>query len=263
MSKVSVIIPTYNMAPWLGGAVRSILAQSYPGLEVIVVDDGSNDFTPSVIRSLQSKVAPGRALISLRQENGGRAVAVNLGIRASTGSYVTILDADDTLPKHSLEQRVLYLENHPEKDAVFSQTRYVDRNGKPYFIKKTPPFTSGESFAWSLLTAFRMPFDPPSLLYRRSVFDKVGAFDETVHRAEDLDFVVRILLSSNVGYVPFPSYNYTNMTHGIGTRLRNRFLMMVGKLQVIDKHVPGSKHASLYARMIAQMGFIPHSSAVA
>ena len=77
--KLSVVLAAQNEEENIGDCLDSVKQIAD---EMIVVDDGSNDFTPSVIRSLQSKVAPGRALISLRQENGGRAVAVNLGIRA-------------------------------------------------------------------------------------------------------------------------------------------------------------------------------------
>src|ERR687898_3616338 len=103
---VSVVIPCYNQARFLGEAIESVLAQSYPHFEVIVVDDGSTDNTSEVAASYAG-------VRYIRQENQGLAGARNAGIRRSRGSYLVFLDADDRLLADALEAGLASLEEHP------------------------------------------------------------------------------------------------------------------------------------------------------
>src|SRR3712207_4601210 len=104
---VSIVIPCYNQAHFLGEAIESVLAQTYPHFEVVVVDDGSTDNTEAVAARY-----PGVRCI--RQENQGLAAARNTGIRRSNGSYLVFLDADDRLLPNALEVGLKHLKEHPE-----------------------------------------------------------------------------------------------------------------------------------------------------
>src|SRR5215813_13858184 len=86
---VSVIIPTFDRAPWLGEAIASVLAQTYPHLELIIVDDGSHDATPEVVQAF------GQVLTYIRQAHAGVSAARNRGVAASRGALVAFLDSDD------------------------------------------------------------------------------------------------------------------------------------------------------------------------
>src|ERR687885_795015 len=113
-SVVSVVIPCYNQAHFLGEAIESVLAQSYPHFEIVVVDDGSTDNTSEVAARY-----PGVRCI--RQNNQGVAAARNTGIRESNGSYLVFLDADDRLLPEALEVGLEQLKVHPECAFVSGQ----------------------------------------------------------------------------------------------------------------------------------------------
>jgi hypothetical protein len=122
---VSVVVPAYNLARYLGRAIDSALAQDWPAdaLEVIVVDDGSTDETPQVL------AAYGDRIRSVRQDNGGLVRAVDRGLAEVTGEYVALLDADDEWPTDRLSRHVTHLEAHPEVGLVHGDMTIIDDNG--------------------------------------------------------------------------------------------------------------------------------------
>jgi glycosyltransferase involved in cell wall biosynthesis len=127
MPTVSVIIPTYNRADTIVRAVRSVLSQTYNDWELIIVDDGSTDNTIEKIRDIDPR------LKIITQKNQGASVARNVGIQASRGKYIAMLDSDDGWYPNYLEACVTFLESHPEEDVV--QTEYVWNRGKlPYEV---------------------------------------------------------------------------------------------------------------------------------
>lgn len=112
---ISVIIPVYNAAHFLADAVASVLAQDYPKLEIIVIDDGSTDDIAEAVDALPVQVR------FLRQANGGAASARNLGIRAASADLIAFLDVDDLWPDHSLDARVQWLADNPDCDVVIGR----------------------------------------------------------------------------------------------------------------------------------------------
>ena len=114
-SIVSIIIPCYNKAQFLGETLDSVAVQSYPNIEVVVVDDDSPDNTREVVEIYKGKMTN---LVYIHQANQGPSAARNNGIRASRGEYVMALDADDRLAPTYVERCVKYLENHPECKLV-------------------------------------------------------------------------------------------------------------------------------------------------
>lgn len=124
MVLVSVIIPCYNQARFLGEAIESVLKQSYPHFEVVVVDDGSTDNTSEVASRY-----PGVRCI--RQKNLGLAGARNTGIRRSRGSYLVFLDSDDRLLPSALEVGLKHLKAHPECAFVSGHWMLIGFDGAP------------------------------------------------------------------------------------------------------------------------------------
>jgi hypothetical protein len=122
---VSVVVPAYNLARYLGRAIDSALAQDWPAeaLEVIVVDDGSTDETPQVV------AAYGDRIRAVSQPNGGLVRAVDRGLAEVTGDYVALLDADDEWPTDRLSRHVAHLEAHPEVGLVHGDMTIVDADG--------------------------------------------------------------------------------------------------------------------------------------
>jgi hypothetical protein len=123
--RVSVVVPAYNLARFLGRAIDSALAQDWPAeaLEVIVVDDGSTDETPQVLAGY------GERIRVIRQPNGGLVRAVDSGLGAVTGDYVALLDADDEWPTDRLSRHVSFLEAHPEVGLVHGDMTIIDDDG--------------------------------------------------------------------------------------------------------------------------------------
>jgi hypothetical protein len=122
---VSVVVPAYNLARFLGKAIDSALAQDWPAeaLEVIVVDDGSTDETPQVL------AAYGDRIRAVRQPNGGLVRAVDRGLAEATGDYVALLDADDEWPTDRVSRHVSFLEAHPQVGLVHGDMTIVDADG--------------------------------------------------------------------------------------------------------------------------------------
>src|SRR5215208_7628052 len=128
---VSVVIPCYNQAHFLGEAIESVLAQSYPYFEIIVVDDGSPDDT--------SEVAARYPEVRLvRQENQGVSGARNSGFARSEGEYVVFLDADDRLLPEALEAHLEHLEAHPECAFVSGRYKFMADGGSPLSERPSP-----------------------------------------------------------------------------------------------------------------------------
>jgi hypothetical protein len=123
--KVSVVVPAYNLARYLGRAIESALAQDWPAeaLEVIVVDDGSTDETPQVLAAYADRIR------AIRQDNGGLVRAVDRGLAEVTGDYVALLDADDEWPTDRLTRHVAFLEAHPEVGLVHGDMTIIDADG--------------------------------------------------------------------------------------------------------------------------------------
>ena len=118
MEKVSVIIPAYNAESFITDAIESILAQTYQNVECIVVDDGSTDSTKSVVAQYGDRV------IYIYQNNAERSVARNRGISASTGDYISFLDADDSIAPQKIEAQVQFLRKNQNFKIVYSDTLY-------------------------------------------------------------------------------------------------------------------------------------------
>jgi hypothetical protein len=170
---VSVIIPVHNGERFVADAVGSILAQRYPSLEIIIIDDGSTDGTEAAVRRLPCEVH------YFKQMKQGPAAARNRGIRDASGDYVAFLDVDDLWPEHMLETLMAELLSRPGLDVVrgYSQVMEVDPATGTYEYRGNPK----ESFPYSIACG----------LYRKRVFDRVGLFDKTLMFGEDTDWYNR------------------------------------------------------------------------
>lgn len=171
---VSVIVPAYNAARFLGEALASIAAQHYPSLEVVLVDDGSDDSPEHV--AAQAAV-PVRVL---RQARQGAAGARNAGVRACQGELIGFLDADDRLADGALAALVGHAVANPATDIVHGHLRK--------FAAFRPPDGGGtvERVGRPLLS-----FNVSSILCRRRVFDRIGLFDGRFGSHEDMELLLR------------------------------------------------------------------------
>src|SRR5215210_774807 len=182
---VSVVIPCYNQAHFLGEAIQSVLSQSYPHFEVVVVDDGSQDDNREVA-SGYARDDPRVKLVS--QQNSGLAEARNRGLAESVGEYVVFLDSDDCLLPGALEAGVRDLEAHPGCAFVSGQYRAVAADGSLLWKPYEPP-AERDGYLMLLQYCFGMP---AVVMYRRWVFNEVGGFDSSVDAAADWDLYLRV-----------------------------------------------------------------------
>ncbi|MEJ2216106.1 MAG: glycosyltransferase [Gemmatimonadota bacterium] len=186
---VSVIVPAYQQRRWVAEALDSVLAQTYPRIEVIVVDDGSTDGTGDLVRDRF-----GDAVRVVRQANQGLAAARNAGLALARGELIQFLDADDRLAPDKIALQVQALAGHPEYDvaycdyAFFPDTPPRARRGVP-----TPPAEgSGELLERLLEGNF---IASHAALLRRTALRDVGGFDPALRGAEDYDLWLRLAVS--------------------------------------------------------------------
>jgi glycosyltransferase involved in cell wall biosynthesis len=179
---VTVVIPCYNQAHFLGEAIESVLSQSYRRFEVVVVDDGSTDETSEVASRYE-----GVRLI--RQENRGLAGARNRGLGEAKGEFLVFLDADDRLLPGALEAGLGCFEAHPECAFVSGQARRIAEDGT-LLSPWRPPHVEEDHYL-ALLRGNYVGMHA-TVMYRRSVFEAVGDFDVTLSASEDYELYLRI-----------------------------------------------------------------------
>jgi glycosyltransferase involved in cell wall biosynthesis len=194
----SVVIPAHNEERLLPRAIRSTLAQTYPALEVIVVDDGSRDRTAEVARSF------GPPVRCVRQENKGLAAARNTGIREAQAEFVALLDADDEWLLHHLERAAAVLGSRRELHWFFAGYERRKESGETEFRRSyRGPLRHGACIEDYFRAQARDPFSLPSVaVVRRRIALELGGFDESIRKyGEDRDLWFRIALCyPQVGY---------------------------------------------------------------
>ena len=179
---ISVIIPTYNRAPFLQKAVDSVLGQSHRQVELIVVDDGSEDNTAELMAEYRSSI------VYVRQENRGPASARNRGIEKARHDLLAFLDSDDRFEYRKLERQLAAMNRNPS--CLISHTEEIwYRRGRILNQKKRHRKNSGDIFSQSLkLCAVGMS----TVMARRELFARYGLFDETYPCCEDYEFWLRV-----------------------------------------------------------------------
>lgn len=185
---VSVVIPAYNVAPYISEALDSVLAQTFKDYEIIVINDGSPDTL-----ELERVLEPYRAhIVYLKQENRGAASARNTGLYVARGELVAFLDADDWWLPGFLEAQVEYLRRHQKCDLVYADAMLFGESpltGKTYM--QTAP-SKGEVTFESLITA-RCNVITSGVVARKQLIMDVGMFDEELLRAHDFDLWLRMI----------------------------------------------------------------------
>ncbi len=185
--KVSVVVPAYNVSHYIEDALRSLQHQSFKEFEVLIVDDGSTDNTAEIVKPYV-KSDPRFQL--WQKQNGGLSSARNHGIRHARGEYIALLDGDDVYHPDKLARHVATLNHHPEVGVVYSASQAIRDDGKP-----TPIYLSGKPVhSEPLLALLCKNFigHGSNAVFRRSLINEVGEFDETLRSSEDIDFWLRI-----------------------------------------------------------------------
>lgn len=185
--RVSVIMPAFRAAKYIGAALDSVIAQTFTDYEIIVVNDGSPD-TVELERALKPY---GSKVLYVKQDNRGCSAARNAGIRVARGQFLAFLDADDYWEPEYLAEQVRFLEDNPSIDLVYTDGLLVGNSplaGRT-FMQTSP--SSGEASLHALLTARCAVLLSGTLVRRQSILD-AGLFDEGLRCSEDYDLWLRL-----------------------------------------------------------------------
>lgn len=211
-SIVSIIIPCYNQGQFLGETIQSAIDQNYQKKEIIVVNDGSTDNTKNVAERFFNVIQ------YIEQENKGVSAARNAAIRVANGEYIAFLDSDDILLPGSITHRAAYLESHPEVSLICSDSIYFNESGPLGLRSKLFDKPKNiDNFRWETVD-YNATIS--STMLRRSSFEKVGLFDESIRISEDWLMFVKLSLHFNMAYINEPLIKYrlhrNNISKAIG-----------------------------------------------
>ena len=227
MPEVTVVIPTYNRARFVGRAIRSALAQTYDDIEVVVVDDGSTDDTQTQIESLAQT---DRRVHCLQHDtNRGAQAARNTGIRAARGEWIAFLDSDDWWLPHSLETRLEVAEKQGVK-VVHSECYVMREDGamKPFGI---PPLAG---LIYREVLAGPGPMFQ-AMLVAKEALERICYLDEQIVSWQEWDTAIRLAKHYPFGFVAEPTFVYD--CRGIDTISKNMLRDALGYEQVVRKHL--------------------------
>ncbi len=191
---VSVVIPTHNRRDTLLRALESVRVQTRPPMEIIVVDDGSTDGTPETVEQKFPEV------IVVRQSNSGVSAARNRGIRESSGQWIAFLDSDDEWKPEKLSKQLAQLASDGETPLCHTNEIWI-RNGRRVNEGKRHAKAGGRIFQRCLPLCV---ISPSASVIRRSLFDEIGYFDESLPVCEDYDMWLRICARYPVAFVEEP-----------------------------------------------------------
>lgn len=222
---VSIVIPSYNKERFLAAAIDSALSQTYPSIEVVVVDDGSTDASIEVAERYADRIQ------LIRIENSGVSAARNAGIMAAHGDYIGLVDADDLIDQDCIEARVAILQSDPDLGVCVGAFRSVDESGATLDESDSKRATpDGDQFRH----AVRMNWGVTcGALYRRRALDLCGMFDPLIRVCEDWDLLIRLSRRFRFHYDPKPRASYRMVA---GSLSRGLFPLYDSAVQVMRKN---------------------------
>lgn len=199
-SLVSVIIPVFNGETYIVETIESVLNQTYPSFELIVVDDGSTDDTQHILQAYHTR------LRYVYQSNSGVSAARNYGLSLARGEYIVFLDADDVLLPTKLADQVTCLDQESTVGSVHSGWHLIDSQGK--CIDTVEPWREAPQLDLAAWLTW-CPFYLPAMLFRRGWLERTGGFDPTLPQAEDVDMLLRMsLLGCTTTWLQQPTVCY-------------------------------------------------------
>ena len=222
---VSVVIPTYNRSHSIQESINSVLNQTYTAWEIIIADDCSQDNTEEVVRQIQDS----RIRYYRLPENRGAGGARNFGVKKASGHLIAFLDSDDAWVEDKLEKQMEYWQQYPECGLIYSAYEIKVPSGACYTI---PNETEWDNLAGDIFPRLlcQNTIGAPTVLLRKSVFQEVGGFDESMRSLEDWDFALKVAKKYPVGFVPEVLLKVAGSEGGVSSNLgayyQNRCYML-------------------------------------
>lgn len=190
---VSVLIPAHNAAPWIAETLESVLAQTWPALEVIVAEGGSADGTREIVRRYESR----RVCVLPDAPGANAAINRNRAARAATGDFLQFLDADDLIGPDKIRLQIARLREHPDGVASAEWARFRNSPGEAEFAPE-PVWKDLDGWAWlvAACTGGRPMMQPGLWLIPRHIAARAGSWDEQLTLIDDFEYASRLLLAS-------------------------------------------------------------------
>lgn len=227
-SLVSVVIPTYNREESIAAAINSVTSQTYPKIELLVVDDNSSDNTEEVVTSIDDE----RIEYLKHDENNGAGAARNTGIEHAKGKYIAFLDSDDLWLPGKLEKQIKDLESSDENVKISYCGRYSRYAGSDVLVKTDMDVREGDIHN-DLLKGW-MDAQTSQLVIHRSCFEEVEvAFDPSFSSFQEYDLLVRLTENFEVTYSDQYLVEKEVGGSGIGSSYKNR---IEGLERFLEKH---------------------------
>ena len=228
---VSVIVPAYNAESFIAQTLDSIISQTYQNIEILVVDDGSQDRTPEIVESFAQR---DQRLTLLRQANAGVAAARNLAIEKSSGEYIAPIDADDIWYPQKLEKQVeCMLKGGPSVGLVYAWSVIIDENNS--ILKKLISYLEPEGDVYTALVYANFVGNASVPLIRRTCLERVGGYNcqlrsQKAQGCEDWDICLRIAEFYQLRVVPEYLIGYrettSSMSCNCSSMAKSYFLVM-------------------------------------
>lgn len=188
---VTVVTPSFNQAGFLEETIHSVLNQTYPNVEYIIIDGGSSDGSLEIIKKYASRLANW-----ISEKDRGQTDAINKGFALAKGEVLAWLNSDDSLLPNAIEEAVSYLSEHPDTGMVYGDANYIDKKSK--VIGKFP---SAETDLIRLRRGF-VHIPQQASFFRKSLWEQVGPLDPEFFFAMDYDLWVRLAERSELKYLP-------------------------------------------------------------
>ena len=231
--RVSVIIPTFNCARFLGRSLSTALSQTYVNYEIIVVDDGSTDETRDLMSQFSDRVH------YLHQPNRGLSSARNLALSHARGEFIAYLDADDMWYPDKLEKQVAFLDDHKECGLVHTEVTIIDETDGVTCLRLNQDTSRERPEGYCILDLLRRcHIQIPTVLERRDCIERVGKFDERLKTAQDYLHWIRIAMDGKAfGYIAEPLAMYRRTASSLSSSSRRVLedLVMIFEILAAEK----------------------------
>ncbi len=265
--KISAVIPTYNNAAFITEAIDSILAQSHPVDEIIVVDDGSSDHSEALVKAIAKKT---NKLVYIKQQNQGPSSARNRGIESASGDWIAFLDADDRWPADKIALQLAALKSEPSLQLIAGDMAETDEQGhvliesmlaKHQLLSQFQAL-KGRPLNNALTSLIEKNFIPTgTVLVKRSALHKAGCFNPDIRFGEDLELWAKIACHHPITCLPqrlmYRRQHGSNATQNTGPMLEDLVKVMasIGQYGADQLKSQGVTSSTLRASALADLGY--------
>ncbi|QXP78214.1 MULTISPECIES: glycosyltransferase family 2 protein [Winogradskyella] len=238
--KLSVVIPVYNGANFIQKSYQSILNQELEDFEILYVDNNSVDTSVLEINKLVNQDSRVQLLIQSKQ---GAAPARNLGIENAKGEYIYIFDVDDEIYPTALHKMIAVLDANPDVEAVFGKMvksyKGISETKKPNDETNNVLFKEQPYWGMYWFENLKYVVGPPAFLYRKTIFERIGSYNENIKNTEDTAFDIKLGMTSKVAFLDTYVYLYfKHSTSTIEMAKRKENLVSLHWTRFLKSHLP-------------------------